>query len=221
MVKEIAMRNESIVAQLMKVLLCAACISVVMMLTGCSEEVEFTTCDGRNEVQVAEDTEGQDLADTLMAQWKRENPNRNWVAEEKEQHELKPPADNSSLLKGNQAKGHTYGQFTERDLLMWQRETEKLVVEGSRIFHSAKLLGSQVSVSCDMCHPHAANTHPETYPKFQTQLGRVALLRDMIHWCIDNPVRGEHLAPDDPRMRALEAYIMAQRSGTMMNYGKH
>ena len=215
------MRNESIVAQLMKVLLCAACISVVMMLTGCSEEVEFTTCDGRNEVQVAEDTEGQDLADTLMAQWKRENPNRNWVAEEKEQHELKPPADNSSLLKGNQAKGHTYGQFTERDLLMWQRETEKLVVEGSRIFHSAKLLGSQVSVSCDMCHPHAANTHPETYPKFQTQLGRVALLRDMIHWCIDNPVRGEHLAPDDPRMRALEAYIMAQRSGTMMNYGKH
>ena len=37
----------------------------------------------------------------------------------------------------------------------------------------------------------------------------VVLLRDMIHWCIDNPVRGEHLQPDDPRMRALEAYIMA------------
>jgi hypothetical protein len=221
MVKEIAMRNKSIVAQLMNVLLCAACILVVVMVTGCSEEIEYTTCDGRNKVKVAEETEGQELADTLMAQWKRENPNRNWVAEEKERHELKPPADNTSLLKGDQAEGHIYGQFTERDLLMWERETEKLVVEGSRIFHSAQLLGSQVSVSCDMCHPHAANTHPETYPKFQTQLGRVALLRDMIHWCIDNPVRGEHLAPDDPRMRALEAYIMAQRSGTKMNYGKH
>jgi hypothetical protein len=221
MVKEIAMRNKSTIARLIKVLLCAACISAVSMLAGCSEEVEFTTCDGRNKVTVAEDTEGQDLADTLMAQWKRENPNRNWVAEEKERHELKPPADNSSLLKGEQAEGHIYGQFTEKDLIMWQRETEKLVVEGSRIFHSAKLLGSQVSVSCDMCHPHAANTHPETYPKFQTQLGRVVLLRDMIHWCLDNPVRGEHLAPDDPRMRALEAYIMAQRSGTEMNYGKH
>ncbi|MGB2807143.1 MAG: hypothetical protein WBC22_05360 [Sedimentisphaerales bacterium] len=215
------MRNESIVAQLMNVLLCAACISAVMMVTGCGEEAEFTTCDGRNKVKVAEETEGQPLADTLMAQWKRENPNRNWVAEEKERHELKPPADNSSLLKGDQAEGHTYGQPTERDLIIWERETEKLVVEGSRIFHSAKLLESKVSVSCDMCHPHAANTHPETYPKFQTQLGRVALLRDMIHWCLDNPVRGEHLAPDDPRMRALEAYIMAQRSGTMMNYGKH
>jgi cytochrome c len=72
-----------------------------------------------------------------------------------------------------------------------------------------------------MCHPHAANTHPETYPKFQTQLGRAVLLRDMIHWCIENPVRGTHLEADDPRMRALEAYILAQRSGTVMSYGKH
>jgi len=215
------MRSKYTIAQLMNVLLCAACILVVMTFTGCSEEVEFTTCDGHSKVTVAEDTEGQELAAAIMAQWKLENPNRNWVAEEKERHELKPPADNSSLLKGEQGKGHTYGNYTERDLLMWQRETEKLVVEGSRIFHSAKLLKSKVSVSCDMCHPHAANTHPETYPKFQTQLGRAALLRDMINWCIDNPVRGEHLAPDDPRMRALEAYIMAQRSGTMMNYGKH
>jgi thiosulfate dehydrogenase len=219
MVKEIAMRSKSTIAQLMNVLLCAACISLVLI--GCSEEVEFTTCDGRGKVKVAEEVEGQELVDAIMAQWKIDNPNRNWVAEEKERHELKPPADNSSLLKGEQGEGHTYGNYTERDLLMWQRETEKLVVEGSRIFHSAQLLKSQVSVSCDMCHPHAANTHPETYPKFQTQLGRVALLRDMIHWCIDNPVRGEHLAPDDPRMRALEAYIMAQRSGTVMQYGKH
>ena len=120
------MRNKSTIARLVNVLLCAACISV-MVLAGCSEEVEFTTCDGRNKVTVAEETEGQDLADTLMAQWKRENPNRNWVEEEKERHELKPPADNSALLKGDQAEGHIYGQFTERDLIMWERETEKLV----------------------------------------------------------------------------------------------
>jgi hypothetical protein len=43
----------------------------------------------------------------------------------------------------------------------------------------------------------------------------------MINWCIDNPVRGERLEPDDPRMRAMEAYIMAQRSGIEMKYGKH
>ncbi len=61
---------------------------------------------------------------------------------------------------------------------------EKLVVEGSRVFHSAARLGGTIGVSCDMCHPDAANTHPETYPKFQPQLGRVVLLRDMINWCI-------------------------------------
>jgi cytochrome c len=72
-----------------------------------------------------------------------------------------------------------------------------------------------------MCHPHAANTHPETYPKFQAQLGRVALLRDMINWCIEHPVRGKALAADDPRMRAMEAYILAQRKGKTLEYGKH
>ena len=47
--------------------------------------------------------------------------------------------------------------------------------------------------------------------RFQPQLGRVALLRDMIDWCIENPVRGEHLDPNGPGMRALEAYIMAEQ----------
>ena len=62
---------------------------------------------------------------------------------------------------------------------------------------------------------------PETYPKFQAQLGRVVLLRNMINWCVENPVRGAKLDPDGPKMRALEAYILAQRKGTPMNYGKH
>jgi cytochrome c len=52
-------------------------------------------------------------------------------------------------------------------------------------------------------------------------MGRVALLRDMINWCIQHPVRGQGLAPDSPEMRALEAYIIAQRKGKALNYGKH
>ena len=215
------MRNTHTVNHVRLLLLCAACTVVTIALAGCSEEVEVTTCDGTGKAMVASDEAGHELADSLMAQWKRDHPDANWVAQEKERHELKPPADNSALLEGGQAEGHTYGQHDKRDLLLWARETEKFVVEGSRIFHSADLLGSSVAVSCDMCHPHASNTHPETYPKYQTQVGRVVLLRDMIHWCIENPVRGTHLNPDDPAMRALEAYIMAQRSGTPMNYGKH
>ena len=88
------------------------------------------------------------------------------------------------------------------------------------VFHSGDELGSTVGVSCDMCHPHAANTHPETYPKFQVQFGRVALLRDMINWCIENPTRGKPLPDDDVRLKALEAYILAQRKGVPLEYGK-
>jgi hypothetical protein len=185
------------------------------------ETVQVGACDGGKAVEVSKDLKGQPLADSLMDQWKRNHPEAKWVAEEKERHTLQPSADNSDLLKGGQAKGDAYGSFTERDLLIWARETEKFAAEGSRIFHSADELGSSVAVSCDMCHPHAANTHPETYPKFQTQLGRVVLLRDMINWCVENPVRGAKLDPDGPAMRALEAYIMAQRKGAAMNYGKH
>ncbi|MCX7425439.1 MAG: hypothetical protein NTW96_07420 [Planctomycetia bacterium] len=189
--------------------------------TDADKAVEVTSCDGENKVAVDKDLAGAELAQALLAQWKRDHPGRDWVADEKAAHAFNPPADNADVLQGGQSKGDVYGNFTQRDLVTWSRETEKFVAEGSRIFHGGDALGSTVGVSCDMCHPHASNTHPETYPKFQVQLGRVALLRDMIEWCIENPVRGTHLDPDGPTMRALEAYIMAQRKGAAMNYGKH
>ena len=123
--------------------------------------------------------------------------------------------------QGDLQSGHTYGAFAERDERIWQAETEKFVKEGHRVFHDAKAFGGTIGVSCDMCHPDAANTHPETYPKFQVQLGRVAILRDMINWCIQNPTRGKPLPDDDPRIKAMEAYIIAQRKGATLDFGKH
>ena len=95
------------------------------------------------------------------------------------------------------------------------------ILTGARVFHSGDELGSTIAVSCDMCHPDAANTHPETYPKYQVQMGRVALLRDMINWCLQHPVRAPAMADDDPRLRAMEAYILAQRKGSVLDYGRH
>jgi hypothetical protein len=126
-----------------------------------------------------------------------------------------------SGAQGDLQAGHTYGAFSERDERIWQAETERFVKEGHRVFHDAKAFGGTIGVSCDMCHPDGANTHPETYPKFQVQLGRVALLRDMINWCIQNPTRGKPLPDDDDRIKAMEAYILAQRKGTPLDFGKH
>ena len=72
-----------------------------------------------------------------------------------------------------------------------------------------------------MCHPNGTNTHPETYPKYQVQLKKVALLRDMINWCIENPEKGKPLPEDDPRLRAVEAYILSTRKGVALEPGKH
>jgi cytochrome c553 len=41
-------------------------------------------------------------------------------------------------------------------------------------------LGSN-GVVCAQCHPDGANTHPETYPKFQKQLGKVAPMWEMVN----------------------------------------
>jgi len=188
-----------------------------------SETVEVELCDGETKTTVPKDAPrneetGRQISQALMAQWKRKNPDARWVEVEREKHTILPPADNSDVV--GKSQGATYSRITPRDVDMWSRETLKFVTEGSIVFHSPDELGSQISVSCDMCHPDASNTHPETYPKFQEQLGRVALLRDMINWCIEHPVRGERLAPDSPRMRALEAYITAQRTGTPLRYGK-
>lgn len=113
----------------------------------------------------------------------------------------------------------SYGEPTARERRIWEAQLQKLVAEGDRLFHSDEL-GTN-GMACAMCHPHAEGTHPETYPKFQTQLKKVSLLRDMTNWCILNPMEGEELPHDDDRMRALEAYMLAQRAGKTLEAGKH
>lgn len=199
--------------------------------SGCQEppadDLDVKLCDNHTTVTVPANmaktrANAQKISDALMAQWKEKNPDVDWEAEERKSRTFIPAADNSSLLaKGSQKEGHPYQDFGEQDLLEWKRETETMAVAGSKVFHSAGDLGSTIAVSCDMCHPNAANTHPETYPKFQTQIGRVALLRDMINWCLEHPVRAPPMESDDPRMRVMEAYIISQRAGVPLEYGKH
>lgn len=184
-----------------------------------ADTLQVMLCDGKTTTTIPKGTPGTAVAGNLMAEWLRKNPNNNWEAEERERHTLLPAADNTALV--GMAQGQSYGEVTRQDVALWKGETERVALAGSEVFHSADKLGSTVAVSCDMCHPHAANTHPETYPKYQVQLGRVALLRDMINWCIQHPVRGTPFADDDPRMRSLEAYILAQRKGKPLDYGKH
>ena len=110
-------------------------------------------------------------------------------------------------------------EFTKEDLARWEKEYMSVVERGRALWVSPEL-GSN-GVACAQCHPNAANTHPETYPKFQQQLGKVVALREMINWCILNPLEGAPLALDDPDLVAIEAYIAYERRGVEMAPGKH
>ncbi|MEA3546943.1 MAG: cytochrome C [Thermodesulfobacteriota bacterium] len=110
-------------------------------------------------------------------------------------------------------------EFTKTDLELWQSEYQEVVKKGRQVFTDPGL-GTN-GVVCAQCHPNGANTHPETYPKFQKQLGKVATLGEMINFCIRNPLEGKDLVLDDRRMIALQAYIAEERRGVKLAPGKH
>jgi len=110
-------------------------------------------------------------------------------------------------------------EFTKKDQERWEKEYQTVVAKGRELWTSPAL-GTN-GVACAQCHPNAANTHPETYPKFQQQLGRVIAVREMINWCIQQPLEGKPLPLDDPKMVAMEAYIAHERRGVAMAPGKH
>ncbi len=109
--------------------------------------------------------------------------------------------------------------FTQKDMDLWQGEYQAVVTKGRQVFTDPGL-GTN-GVVCAQCHPNATNTHPETYPKFQKQIGRVVTLGEMINFCIRNPLEGKNLALDDPRMVAMLAYISEERRGVKLAPGKH
>lgn len=110
-------------------------------------------------------------------------------------------------------------EFAPEDLKRWEAQYQLVVKEGRRLW-TAPELGTN-GVVCAQCHPNGANSHLETYPKFQKQIGRVVAFWEMVNWCIRNPLEGEVLAADDPKMIALQAYVAWERRGVKLEPGKH
>jgi cytochrome c len=110
-------------------------------------------------------------------------------------------------------------EFTLADTERYQKEFEVVAKRGRELWTNGSV-GTN-GVACAQCHPNAANTHPETYPKFQKQLGKVAQLFEMVNWCIRNPLQGQNLAADDPRMTALVSYVTFERRGMKLTPGVH
>jgi thiosulfate dehydrogenase len=126
---------------------------------------------------------------------------------------------NLALIAGLVSANVQADEFTKADTDRWQQQFMDSVKQGRELWTSPTLGGN--GVVCAQCHPNAANTHPETYPKFQKQIGRVVPLWEMINWCLRNPLEGQPLAADDPKLIALQAYVTYERRGVKLEPGKH
>lgn len=94
----------------------------------------------------------------------------------------------------------------------------KAVEQGDALWHNGKL-GTN-GLACGNCHPDGSATNPHTWPKYQTNLGKVGTLREMINWCIAVPMLGKPIALDSNEMIAMEAYAMYTHRGVAIAPGK-
>lgn len=108
--------------------------------------------------------------------------------------------------------------FTDADLKKYQDEFDASVKRGDDLSHGG-IKGN--NVACAQCHPNGANMHPETYPKYQKQLGKVSQFHEMVNWCIENLLEGKALADSSQEMTDLVAYNVWERRGVALAPGKH
>ena len=99
------------------------------------------------------------------------------------------------------------------------------VAYGDQLWHTGEGEGgknpklSTNGLGCANCHPDASATQPESWPKYQSNLGKVGTMREMFNWCMQVVQRGKGYALDSKEMIAMEAYATYMNRGAPLNPG--
>ena len=109
--------------------------------------------------------------------------------------------------------------FTKEELADQEKQLLAAVDHGRDLWHGSNPSMSSNGLACGNCHPDAAASNPQTFPKFQADLGRVIALRDMINWCITVPQGGKPLDVDSADLVAMEAYAFYLYRGKSISPG--
>jgi thiosulfate dehydrogenase len=109
--------------------------------------------------------------------------------------------------------------FTPEQLARQEQELLKVVDHGRDLWHGSRKDMTTNGLACGNCHPDAAGSNPQTFPKYQNDMGQVVALRDMINWCITGPLAGKEINPDGTDMIAMEAYATYLYRGTTITPG--
>jgi thiosulfate dehydrogenase len=109
--------------------------------------------------------------------------------------------------------------YSKAELADMQKQLLEVVNHGRDLWHGSKASMSSNGLACGNCHPDAAGSNPQTFPKFQADLGRVIPIRDMINWCIQVPQAGTALDVNGEDMVAMEAYAVYMYRGQKLDPG--
>jgi len=117
------------------------------------------------------------------------------------------------------APGLARQPFTDAQLADQQQQLLDVVDRGRDLWHGSKPEMSGNGLACGNCHPDAAASNPQTFPKFVSQIGHVAPFREMVNWCIVHPQAGQALDVTSDDMVALEAYAFYLYRGEKIEPG--
>ena len=109
--------------------------------------------------------------------------------------------------------------FTAAELAAQEKALLAAVDHGRDLWHGTLPTMQTNGLACGNCHPDAAASNPQTFPKFQANLGKVIPFRDMINWCIVVPQAGTALDVNGDDMTAMEAYAFYLHRGIKIEPG--
>jgi thiosulfate dehydrogenase len=124
------------------------------------------------------------------------------------------------LTTEKQRKDAQSGEILDRESVdVGYRQLNEMIALGDKLWHSRDLPMSGNGQACNMCHADGSVTHPESYPKYKPQLGKVATVQEMMAWCIAIPNQGNPYSLGSKEMTALEAYMNWNNKGQVMEIG--
>ena len=109
--------------------------------------------------------------------------------------------------------------FTKEELKTMDEKLTAAAKRGYDMWYGARADMANNGLACANCHPDAAATNPQTFPKYMPQVDKVMAFRDMVNWCIENPQGGKALDPNSADMVALEAYSYMLHKGVAIEPG--
>lgn len=109
--------------------------------------------------------------------------------------------------------------FTKDELKVADDKLTQSAKRGYDMWYGARADMANNGLACANCHPDAAATNPQTFPKYMPQTDRVMAYREMVNWCIQNPQGGKEMDSNSADMVALESYSYYLHRGVAIQTG--